>query len=68
MKPAVEGARVDVQRQSGMAWKTVARAGLNADGTFQATLTLSPGTYRARVAAGHGLVAGNSAPLRVVTA
>ena len=68
VKPAVEGARVDVQRQVGTVWKTVARASLNADGTFQATLTLSPGTYRARVAPGRGLVAGSSAPLRVVSA
>jgi stage II sporulation protein D len=68
VKPAVEGARVDVQRQVGTVWKTVARASLNADGTFQATLTLSPGTYRARVAPGRGLVAGSSAPLRVVAA
>jgi stage II sporulation protein D len=69
VRPAFEGIEVDVQRQSGTTtWKTVARAGLSADGTFQAALTLSPGTYRARVAPGRGFVAGSSAPLRVVTA
>jgi hypothetical protein len=69
VRPALEGIEVDVQRQSGTTtWKTVARAGLSADGTFQAALTLSPGTYRARVAPGRGFVAGSSAPLRVVTA
>ncbi len=68
VKPALEGIEVDVQRQSGTTWKTVARAGLSADGTFQAALTLSPGTYRARVAPGRGFVAGSSAPLRVVSA
>ena len=69
-KPALEGALVEVQRQSqdGTTWKTVARAALNADGTFQASLMLSPGMYRARVAPGRGLVAGNSAPLRIVSA
>jgi stage II sporulation protein D len=68
VRPVLEGIEVDVQRQSGTTWKTVARAGLSADGTFQAALTLSPGTYRARVAPGRGFVAGSSAPLRVVTA
>lgn len=70
VKPALEGAPVDVQRQSadGTTWKTIAHAALNADGTFQASLTLSPGTYRARVAPGRGFVAGSSAPLRVVNA
>lgn len=68
VKPALEGIEVEVQRQSGTTWKTVARAGLSADGTFQAALTLSPGMYRARVAPGRGFVAGSSAPLRVVTA
>lgn len=68
VKPALEGAPVEVQRQIGTTWKTVARAGLNADGTFQALLTLSPGMYRARVAPGHGFVAGSSAPLRIVSA
>jgi stage II sporulation protein D len=68
VKPALDGIEVDVQRQSGTTWKTVARAALSADGTFQAALTLSPGTYRARVAPGRGFVAGSSAPLRVVTA
>lgn len=68
VKPVLEGAPVEVQRQSGTMWKTVARAGLNADGTFQAMLTLSPGMYRARVAPGRGLAAGSSAPLRVVSA
>lgn len=68
VKPALEGAPVEVQRQSGTTWKTVARADLSADGTFQAMLTLSPGMYRAHVAPGHGFVAGSSAPLRVVAA
>jgi stage II sporulation protein D len=66
VKPASLGAAVEVQRQSGAAWKTVARAPMNADGTFEATLNLTSGMYRARVAPGRGFVPGSSPPLRVL--
>ncbi|MDQ5820298.1 MAG: hypothetical protein M3540_02535, partial [Actinomycetota bacterium] len=68
VKPASLSAPVEVQRQAGTTWKTIARADMNADGTFQATLTLSPGMYRARVAPRRGFAAGSSPPLRVVSA
>jgi stage II sporulation protein D len=66
VRPILAGANVEVQRQAGQTWKTVARAPLTAEGTFQATLALAPGTYRARVAPGHGFAPGASPPLRVV--
>ena len=59
------GAPVLVQRQEESAWTTVARTTVDASGTFDATLQLTPGTYRARVAPGHGLVPGTSPVLQV---
>jgi stage II sporulation protein D len=67
VRPIVPGARVDVQRLVGSSWKPAATAALADNGSFEATLDLTPGTYRARVAPGRGLVAGTSPVLRVVT-
>jgi nitrogen fixation protein FixH len=41
---------------------------VTSDGTFYATLDLSPGTYRARVLAGKGFAIGLSRILKVVSA
>ena len=65
IRPVLPGSPVEIQRQSGAAWTTVARAGVVADGTFTARLRLVDGTYRARVTPGHGLVVGTSPILQV---
>ena len=67
VRPVLAGARVDVQRQVGTSWRAVASATLDEAGAFEAKLQLTPGTYRARVAPGRGLVPGYSPVLRVVS-
>ena len=67
IRPVVAGAVVSIQRQQGTSWVTVARAPVADNGTFLAQLQLVAGTYRARVAPGHGLVAGLSPVLQVST-
>jgi 5-hydroxyisourate hydrolase-like protein (transthyretin family) len=59
------GASVAIQRQEGSSWTTVARTTTDTAGAFAAQLQLTAGTYRARVAPGHGLVAGVSPVLAV---
>ncbi len=66
MRPAIFGAAVEIQRQSGNAWGTVGRATVAEDGTFSAAIHVPPGRYRARIARpGRGLVAGTSQTLVV---
>jgi stage II sporulation protein D len=65
MRPVIPGARVAIQRQEGTSWTTVATAAVNDAGSFDAQLQLVAGTYRARVAPGHGLVPGLSPVLLV---
>jgi len=67
VRPAVDGAPVVVQRLQGNVWTSVARATVDASGIFVAQLQLTAGTYRARVAPGHGLVPGVSPVLQVST-
>ena len=67
VRPVVTGAMVTIQRQEGTTWVAVARATLDASGSFDAQLQLTAGTYRARVAPGHGLVPGVSPVLQVST-
>jgi SpoIID/LytB domain protein len=67
VRPLFAGTPVAIQRQQGTRWVTVAHAPVDAAGTFDARLQLVSGTYRARVPAGHGLVAGASALLQVTT-
>jgi stage II sporulation protein D len=66
VRPVVPGARVDIQRRVGSSWRPAATAAVAANGSFEAVLDLTPGTYRARVAPGRGLVPGVSPVLRVV--
>jgi SpoIID/LytB domain protein len=66
VRPVVPGARVDVQRLSGTAWRNVATGVIDTAGAFEAAVRLTPGTYRARVAPGRGLVPGVSPVLKVV--
>jgi stage II sporulation protein D len=54
------GVLVRVQRQAGPAWRTIAAARTNAAGRFTVARSVTPGTYRARVAAGAGFVTGLS--------
>lgn len=69
VKPLLAGAAVEIQREdeSGT-WTAVAQTTLAADGSFQAAVDLSPGTYRARVSAGKGFAPGLSPVLTVVPA
>jgi stage II sporulation protein D len=63
VRPLVPGARVEIQRLGGVKWSTVARTTVNEEGKFEAVLFLEPGTYRARVSPGRGLVPGTSAEI-----
>jgi stage II sporulation protein D len=63
MRPLVPGARVEIQRLGGVSWSTVARTTVNEEGKFEVALLLEPGSYRARVLPGRGLVPGMSAVL-----
>jgi SpoIID/LytB domain protein len=65
-RPLLPGAAVQIQRQGPRGWATVARTTVAADGSFTAAVTLSPGSYRARVVARHGFAVGVSKPLQVV--
>ena len=67
VRPVLPGARVDIQRLDGSSWRAVGTASVDDAGAFEARLELTPGTYRARVAPGHGLVAGFSPALQVVS-
>jgi hypothetical protein len=66
VRPVAPGARVDIQRLDGSSWRTAAIASVDETGAFEARLDLTPGVYRARVAAGRGLVAGFSPALQVL--
>ena len=55
-----------MQRLVGSSWRVVASATLDDAGAFEAALTVTPGTYRARIAPGRGYVPGVSPVLRVV--
>jgi stage II sporulation protein D len=69
VKPVLAGARVQVQRQGNSGtWATVATTNVTSDGAFEASVNLSPGTYRARVVAGKGFAVGLSPVLTVVPA
>jgi len=69
VKPLLPGAAVQVQRQGNAGtWTTVAKTNVTADGAFEASVNLSPGTYRARVIAGKGFAVGLSPALTVVPA
>jgi stage II sporulation protein D len=67
-RPLFPGATVAVQRLQGDSWMTVVRATIGPNGDFEASLTLSPGEYRARLAPGRGFVPGVSPTLRVAPA
>jgi len=63
---ALAGAPVAIERFERGAWRRVASARIESDGSFAAAVALTPGRYRAAVAAARGLLAAASAPLDVV--
>ena len=68
VRPIYPGTPVDIQRLDGNTWKLFEQARLEGRGFFQGALRPPPGTYRARVAPGHGLVPGVTPVLKVVSA
>jgi len=69
VKPLLPGAAVQVQKQGANgSWATIATTKVTADGAFEASVDLRPGTYRARVVGGKGFAAGLSPVLTVVPA
>lgn len=63
VRPAAVGAWVQIQRQAGPAWRTIATRKTTARGRFTVSRAVVPGTYRARVLAGGGFVPGISKPV-----
>jgi stage II sporulation protein D len=61
IRPAVAGAPVQLQRADGLTWTTVASSTTDAAGAFSVAGDAAPGSYRVRVAPGHGLAPGFSA-------
>jgi SpoIID/LytB domain protein len=66
-RPIQEGAAVTIQRNTGSGWTNVTVASLDANGRFSADLAVQPASYRARYAPRHGVLAGLSPVLRVVS-
>jgi len=67
-RPVLPRAPVLVQEQNASAppaWTTVVRGTVDASGSFSVAVSLSPGTYRAVVAPGHGFSPGASAVVTV---
>ena len=64
-RPLFPGASVALQRSTGGGWNTVARATIDANGDFEAHVSLTPGDYRWRLAPGRGFVPGMSPTLKV---
>ena len=65
MRPKLAGVSVTIERRNGAAWTQVGTTAVDPGGAFRAELPLSPGSYRARVGATAGLVAGTSPVLQV---
>jgi stage II sporulation protein D len=63
VKPALAGAAVQLQRQDGTGWTTVATGTTDGAGGFAVAAQLAPGSYRVRCAPGHGLSPGVSQPI-----
>jgi stage II sporulation protein D len=63
--PALAGAAVELQLQSGTTWTTVSSTVTGTDGTWSFAGALQPGTYRVRCAPGGGLAPGLSPPVVV---
>jgi len=64
VRPPLPGAAVQLQRQDGSGWTTVATGTTDVSGAFAVAAQLSPGSYRVRCAPGHGLSPGVSPPIQ----
>ena len=65
VKPVAAGVVVEVQRQAGTGWRTVATARTTTRGRFTIARDVAPGIYRVRIAAGAGFATTVSKPLSV---
>jgi stage II sporulation protein D len=65
VRPRLPGADVTIERRRGSGWAEVARVKVDKAGSFRAALAVSPGSYRARVAATEGFVEGVTSVLAV---
>jgi stage II sporulation protein D len=65
VQPVLPGAAVQIQRLDSGVWDTIAQTTVASNGSYYATLALSPGSYRTRVTAGHGFAIGTSDTLVV---
>ena len=65
VRPRLAGVAVTIERRRGSAWVEVARAKVDKSGAYRADFVVTPGSYRARVAAAAGFVEG-VAPVFVV--
>jgi stage II sporulation protein D len=65
VRPPLPGAAVQLQRQRGTSWATVATAKLDSTGSFAVGTSVRPGSYRVRWAPGRGLAPGVSRLLAV---
>ena len=69
VRPVLVGTPVQIQRANATGgWTTVGRGAVDGAGAFSIPLTVSPGTYRARVVAGRGWAVALSPQLQVVPA
>ena len=67
VRPVLPGTPVQIQRSAAPGtWATVASTTVDETGAFAAPFNVTPGTYRARVAAGKGWAVALSAELQVV--
>ena len=66
VRPRLLGADVTIERRRGSGWTEVARADVDKAGSFRAAVAVSPGSYRARVAATEGFVEGVAPVLAVI--
>ncbi len=64
VRPPLTGAVVELQRQDGVGWTTVATATTDGSGGFSLAAELAPGSYRVRCAPGRGLSPGVSQPIQ----
>ena len=65
VRPVLPAANVQVQRLDAGGWATVAQTTVRSDGSYGVVVNLRPGSYRARVIAGHGFAIGISDTLVV---
>jgi SpoIID/LytB domain protein len=65
VRPLLPGATVLIQRLDSGGWQTVTNTTVGSDGSYSATMDLIAGSYRARVAPGHGFAIGISDTLVV---